>query len=579
MEYSERYKKIIDESIKECYRLFDSDSIDNLIQLNSKLDLIISCSRLEDHLNISLLTEKIKHIVDSLVTGHKINSDIRSLVMDYLSTVKQDLVSQNHSLDLNLIDNIKNSYDQIKRNERDYIYTKRLNCLLISSDKYLCGIVRNAVDESINVIVSENYQKSFERALREHFDVIICDVMEIEPIIDDFIFTFSKKIPIALICRSNDLQLLLNIARFGVKYAIMGDELGIKYLTKSLHAIYAEWMKERKKFSLKPVLENPDTRVIFRDMLITELPIYQKIRCYFTNEIDVNPVIRESYNIKVNELVKSNSDLIDLLVKEKYLIKEKVKNYIGCPNCKSVDLDVSYVCHKCDNNLFMKYEEVITHTGCGFKGLKNIFTIGNKFYCPECKVRFVDFDDCIKSSSYFCQNCLEYFEEPGVKYTCNFCDFGPFRHISGVLKTIHKYEINPLLKKEFKKNFLILQKLSDYLIEAGYVLSFNEKSIKNTTSSIFYDLTARKMDQIIIVIILSSDLEYNIELLYHIELLRSEQSNFVPIVISLDEPSQLIFNLLSKFNIILIVSNDEMEILSRFKKFLHQRNYDGHIKE
>jgi hypothetical protein len=569
MEYSERYKKIINESIEECYRLFDSDSIDNLIKLNSKLDLIISCSRLEDHLNICLLTEKIKYIVDSLVTGHKINSDLRSLVMDYLATIKQDLVSANHSLDLNLIDKIKNSYDQIKRNEKDYLYTKRLNCLLISSDKYLCGIVLNAVDESINVIVSDNYQKSFERAGSEHFDVIVCDVMEIEPIIDDFIFTFSKKIPIAIICRSNDLQLLLNIARFGIKYAIMGDELGIKYLTKSLHSIYAQWIKERKKFSLKPVLENPDTKVIFRDMLLTELPIYQKIRSYFTNEIDVNPVIRESYNIKVNELVKSNSELVDLLVKEKYLIKEKVKNYILCPNCKSVDLDISYVCHKCGNNLFMKYEEVITHGGCGYKGLKNIFTIGDKFYCPGCKVRFADFDDCKKSSSYFCQNCLEYFEEPELKYICNFCDFGPFRHISGVLNTLHKYEINPLLKKEFKKNFLILQKLSDYLIQAGYALSFNEKSIKNTTSGIFYDLTARKKDQIIIVIILSSDLEYNIELLYHIQLLRSEQSNFVPIVISLDEPSQLIFNLLSKFNIILIVSNDEMEILSRFKEFLH----------
>ena len=107
------------------------------------------------------------------------------------------------------------------------------------------------------------------------------------------------------------------------------------------------------------------------------------------------------------------------------------------------------------------------------------------------------------------------------------------------------------------------------MIESGYVLSYHEKSIKNTTSGIFYDLTARKEDQTIIVIILSSDLEYNIELLYHIQLLRSEQSNFVPIVISLDEPSQLIFNLLSKFNINLIVSNNEIEILSRCKKFLH----------
>ena len=567
MQYSERYKKIIDESIEECYQLFNNDSIESLIKLNLKLDLIISCSRLEEHLNICLLTEKIKYIVDSLVTGHKINSDIRSLVMKYISTIKQDLISQNHSLDLSLIDNIKNSYDQIKRNERDYIYTKRLNCLLISSDKYLCGIVLNAVDESINVIVSENYQKSFESARTEQFDVIMCDVMEIDPIIADFIFTFSKKTPIAIICRTNDMQLILNIARFGIKYVIMGDELGIKYLTKSLHAVYTEWIREMKKFSLRPVLETPNMKIIFRDMLLTELPIYQKIKSYFTNEIDVNPVIKESYSIKVNELVKSNSDLIDLLVREKYLIKEKVKNYITCPNCRSVDLDISYSCQKCGNNLFIKHEEVITHDECGYKGLKNTFTIGDKFSCPGCKVRFVDFEDCTKRSSYFCQNCSEYFEDPGLRYQCNFCDFGPFRHISGNLKTIHKYEINPLLKKEFKKNFLILQKLSDYLIQVGYTLSFNEKSTKNTTSEIFFDLIARSDDQMIIVVILSSDLEYNIELLYHIELFRSEKTEFIPLVISLEEPSQLIFNLLSKFNINLIISNDENEILSRSQKY------------
>src|SRR4029078_9832755 len=118
------------------------------------------------------------------------------------------------------------------------------------------------------------------------FDVIMCDVIGIDPIIDDFIFTFSKKTPIAIICRTNNMQLILNIAKYGIKYVIMGDELGIKYLTKSLHAIYVEWVREMKKFSLKPVLENPGTKVIFRDMLLTELPIYQKIKSYFTNEID-----------------------------------------------------------------------------------------------------------------------------------------------------------------------------------------------------------------------------------------------------------------------------------------------------
>ncbi len=204
----------------------------------------------------------------------------------------------------------------------------------------------------------------------------------------------------------------------------------------------------------------------------------------------------------------------------------------------------------------------------GIRDLKISFTIGDRFSCPGCKVRLVDFEDCTKRSSYFCQNCSEYFEEPGLRYKCNFCDFGPFRHISGNLKTIHKYEINSLLKKEFKKNFLILQKVSDYLIQTGFILSYNEKSTKNANSEIFFDLVARGNNQMIVMVILSSDLEYNIELLYHIELFRSEQVNFNPLVISLEEPSQLIFNLLSKFNINLIISNDENEILSRFQNYL-----------
>ena len=106
------------------------------------------------------------------------------------------------------------------------------------------------------------------------------------------------------------------------------------------------------------------------------------------------------------------------------------------------------------------------------------------------------------------------------------------------------------------------------MIQTGFILSYNEKSTKNANSEIFFDLVARGNNQMIVMVILSSDLKYNIELLYHIELFRSEQVNFNPLVTSLEEPSQLIFNLLSKFNINLIISNDENEILSRFQNYL-----------
>ena len=133
---------------------------------------------------------------------------------------------------------------------------------------------------------------------------------------------------------------------------------------------------------------------------------------------------------------------------------------------------------------------------------------------------------------------------------------------------IYKYNINPKFEREFKKNFFILQKLSDYLIKLDYKLSFNEKADTNIATETFFDLVARKEEQTIIFVIFTSNLEYNIELLYNIETFRGHSTKVNPIVISLNEPDQLLVNILIKFNIFLIVSDNDGEILSKTKEYL-----------
>ena len=129
------------------------------------------------------------------------------------------------------------------------------------------------MDSSIEIQTIENYSKAFDLVKNNGFDIIICDVTEDNFITEDFILTYSKTIPIAIFYRSRDLQLVLKTAKLGVRNVISSDEMVIKYLVKTLHTIYAEWEKQRKKIMLKPLLEDPNTKILVRDMLLTELPI------------------------------------------------------------------------------------------------------------------------------------------------------------------------------------------------------------------------------------------------------------------------------------------------------------------
>jgi len=568
MHYSDEYTKSIDKSIRECSSLLENPSIENYIKLSHELDHIISCSQLEDHTNNQIIAEKTKYIVDSLVSGHKISQQIHDVITKSLTKIKEDVTNGNYLLDLNLINEIKTNYDVLKKNEKDFIYTKDLKVLLITSDNFLSNLMLENMDASIQMTLLNNYSKAFDLVQSTIFDVIICDILEDSTIAEDFILGYSKSIPMAVFYRPNDLQLVLKTAKLGIKYIISSDEMAIKYLAKTLHTIYSEWTRGEKKFLLKPVLEDPHMKIILHDMLLTELPIFQKIRSYFTIEVDINLVVKESYDLKVNELIKSNSDIIDSLVKEKFLIKNKVKNILACPNCDSIDLDVNYQCHTCDNKLFTKYEEVFVHENCGHKGLKHDFTTGSNYYCPKCNNRIANFDEWVSKPSYYCQKCLIFFREPLTNFKCNFCDFGPFNHIEGRTKIVYRFDINPMLESEFKKNFFILEKVSGYLANLDYMLSFNEKSDTNITTDTLFDLVARKENQIIIFVILTSQLQYNIELLYQLEMLHSGSSNVKPIVLSLNEPDQLIINILLKFKMFLIVSDNAKEILERTKKYL-----------
>lgn len=568
MKYSDGYKKIIVDCVDTSLNLLKSDVTGYLEKIKSRFEYMVSCSRLEDHWNIWYTLNSVESIVESLLTGHSMTDDIRNILSKCLLSIRSDIESDKHDIDADLNSELRKIIDEIKRNERDFIYNKNLKCLLISSDKFLCDLVLNSIDDSIEITITEHIQKLFEMDIMTEFDLVICNIIDKDILMNDFVITFSKKIPLVAICRSDDSQLIMNAAGLGIKHLVSADTFGIRYLAKTIHNSYSEWIKEMKRFSLRPVLENHITRLVLRDMLLTELPIQQKVKSHFANELEVNSVIKDSYGIKINELIRSDFLPIDMLVKDKYLTKTRVKSTLICPNCKSVDLDTTYGCTKCSAILFEKYTEVYSHEKCGYFGLRTSFMVGNRLFCPSCKLLIPNLQFLKKESFFRCANCEAMFKVPQTHFKCNFCEFGPFQFVEANLQTLFKFDLNPLLENQFKKHFLILEKFGDFLEQNDYLVSFDQRPFDNSQAEIYYDLVASRDDLKVIVIILSTSLEHNIEMLYHIEYLKNDKSKIIPIVISLTEPNRLILNLLIKLKMFNIISDDGSVILKRSQEYL-----------
>ncbi len=571
MNYTNKYNMFIDESIDKCYILVKGSSTSNdYIEVNKILYSIFLYSKLEDHPNIIILVEKTQSLLESFINGSKLTQNINTILKESLDRIRFNISNQIHGLDLDLIDKMENELDTVKKDERDFVFGKKLKVLFISNDEFLKESIIK-INYNVEIFYSNSYQESFKRLENQPIDLILCDILNVDPIVEDFLKTYSKKFLIVAIYDENDPKIISQIAKMGIVYLIPRAQSGIKYLEKILHSSYYEWKKQKHRYTMKPILENPEIKIILHDMLITELPIVQKVSSFFVNEIEINPVIKKSYDIKLNDIIKTNSTNIDYLVNEKYLIKEEIKNVLTCPNCNAIDLDTNYMCKHCGSKTFVKHSDIVVHRLCEHADFRNNFKVINNYQCPKCKINLNLSIDCYTKTAFFCKECTDFFDDPKITLGCNHCNYSPFKFIDTKIKKIYKYRINPIFEKEFKKNFFIMEKLADYLINNGFKITYNEKLTKDFTSDIYADLIARRNDYEIILVILSPHLEYNIELLHNLDILKRENYNIIPIILSLEEPNQILFNLIIKFGIYLLVSENANEIFNKSREHLYSR--------
>ena len=89
----------------------------------------------------------------------------------------------------------------------------------------------------------------------------------------------------------------------GAKDYINKNQEDLKSISKSLHKVYLNWIKDREKKNSMQLLNDPNIRIVLKDLINTELPITQRIRTYFTTDMQINDTIKNTYNIQANDIL------------------------------------------------------------------------------------------------------------------------------------------------------------------------------------------------------------------------------------------------------------------------------------
>ncbi|MBA3749889.1 MAG: response regulator, partial [Nitrosopumilus sp.] len=182
--------------------------------------------------------------------------------------------------------------------EKDYIYLKKLEVIYIDGDKIAQNSLMEYIVDSINLTSCDSIYSAFDIVESKKFDIIICDIMISPDILKEFFDKYSKKIPIIFVSSSKDPKMAYLASKMGAKDYLFKDKEGFKNISKSLHTIHLKWIKDSKQKDSMQLLNDPNMRIVLKDLINTELPITQRTNSSFVSEIQVNDVIKNTYDIQ-----------------------------------------------------------------------------------------------------------------------------------------------------------------------------------------------------------------------------------------------------------------------------------------
>lgn len=453
---------------------------------------------------------------------------------------------------------------------KDYVFLKKLDVIYIDSDIESHKLILNHLTDTIRLTSSDSIYSSFELVESKNYDVILCDMTAPSTILKEFFTKFAQKIPILSISSSNDPKIAYTSAKMGAKDYISKNDKDLKIISRAIHKVYLEWVKEREKGNSIQIFNDPDTRTLLRDLLNTGIPITQRLVTYFKSDVQINETIKNTYNIQANDILSNNPQIIKSLIKMGFLVKEYLEQTLACPRCKSVNLFAHYYCESCKNSNF-KRKEIKLHTKCGqIVAFKKIHHDG-KVLCSSCDDFFENTaSEFINKLGYQCNKCSNVFVNPFILYSCNYCNVENFSINEGNWTDLSRFKLNSENLNKVKDNLFLLRDLEKFLKELGFTIKQYEKFVNNDHSSLGpFELVAYSENKILIFIILSNELQYNLNRIFEMDFaskfIDKEIKSFA---ISLFDPQEIVLKLLKKFNIVPIVKEDVNEICMDIKKYL-----------
>ncbi len=459
-----------------------------------------------------------------------------------------------------------------------HVLTSHNNANAILDNKLKAVYVDEELSESISlknlsqvidVTLCNSLTNAFNLMSDQNFDIALCSMIAPPKLLKEFFQRFSGVLPIIAISSSDDPQLAYTAATLHARCFVSTKNSNYEEIVHSLHRIRQEWIEEQELNKIDLCLHDPQNRIVLKELLMSDLPITQRIMSRCVNEIQINDAIKATYNIKTNEILSKDPHLLDKLVKMNIVIKEIIGQTLSCPNCDSVDIFANYSCNKCNGGLFRR-KNMCIHISCNQVIIKKKYNRMGEIFCSNCKVYFEnDSTRCSNILGFECTNCNNSFTAPTVSYDCNNCNFERFSINTGKWVELYKFSVRQDYVHKIKDNFFSLMFVEDYLVKENFVVQQHENFISNKNTYGPFDLVAYSDNLTIIMITLNNEPNQDIDKILEIEKLsKLSNKNIKTFAITFYTPHNAISKLLKKFEIIPLIEMQNNDLTNTLKKYL-----------
>jgi len=446
----------------------------------------------------------------------------------------------------------------------------RIKTIVIDEQLNQSSYLQDAV-EGIEFTLCNSLSNAFNVLDNQNFDIALCNMNAPPKLLKEFFQKYILVLPIIAFSSSDDPRLAYVAANLKAKDIIYSKQLNYKEISQTLQRIRFEWVEEQKERMIDQFLQEPQNRIILRELLISDMPIIQRIVSNCINEIQIDDSIKKAYDIKTNEILIKNPNILDTMVKMNVVIKEHIGQTLACLNCNSVNIYANYYCNNCNRSKFNR-KDLFFHVQCNQIIHVKQYNQSGEILCPQCIVYFGDTpSNCYGILGFECTYCNKTFATPSISYSCNDCNYEKFSLNSASWIELYRFRIRDDYVNRIKGNFFLLMQLEDFLGQSGYIVKHHERYLDNDNSFGPFDLIAYSQITTLIFIALTNDLTRDIEKILEIEKLSTMSSKKVKtFAISFAPPVKSILILLKKFNIVSVVETGNKDIQSVLIKSVNQ---------